>query len=219
MLTSKSSPKKVNVLLQEFGEFKSLLSDNNGPIILHNKKTHSIRDYIKPIRVLCLDGGGMRGLIEIAMLKEMEKTTGKTIQELFDVVAGTSTGALLAFGIVFKKTEASEAEAMYRNLGKKLFPSKGRIAKAKSLYNLVSNDNARYYDSNELENVLRNEFGDIPVYGEGNPNPKLKTFCNATEVTLGNVLIRNYFSNDTLPTLKKFCGGCSPLFFCCPLLF
>jgi uncharacterized protein len=49
--------------------------------------------------ILSLDGGGTRGMISIAMLAELEKMTGKTCPELFDMVAGTSTGALIAAGI------------------------------------------------------------------------------------------------------------------------
>ena len=39
--------------------------------------------------ILSLDGGGMRGMISIALLAELEKMTGKTCQQMFDMVAGT----------------------------------------------------------------------------------------------------------------------------------
>lgn len=49
--------------------------------------------------ILSIDGGGLRGMIAVAMLAELESMTGKTCPELFDMVAGTSTGAIIAAGI------------------------------------------------------------------------------------------------------------------------
>ena len=54
--------------------------------------------------ILSIDGGGMRGMISIAMLAELERLTGKTCQQLFDMVAGTSTGAIIAAGIAIGMT-------------------------------------------------------------------------------------------------------------------
>ena len=55
-------------------------------------------------RILCLDGGGLRGLIEIDLLHQLEMATGKKITELFDWIVGTSTGAVLALGLVYGKS-------------------------------------------------------------------------------------------------------------------
>lgn len=52
-------------------------------------------------RVLCLDGGGIRGLVLIEVLAQIEKLTGKKITELFDWIIGTSTGGVLALGLVY----------------------------------------------------------------------------------------------------------------------
>jgi hypothetical protein len=45
-------------------------------------------------RVLTLDGGGIRGIVELALLRALEKEIGLGIQisELFDIIVGTSTG-------------------------------------------------------------------------------------------------------------------------------
>lgn len=53
----------------------------------------------RPLRVLALDGGGIRGVIPASLLAEIEKRTGKRIAEMFDLIAGTSTGGILALGL------------------------------------------------------------------------------------------------------------------------
>lgn len=52
-------------------------------------------------RILCLDGGGIRGLIQLEVLSQLEKKTGRKITELFDWIIGTSTGGLIALGLVY----------------------------------------------------------------------------------------------------------------------
>ena len=54
-------------------------------------------------RILCLDGGGIRGLIQLEVLSQLEKKTGRKITELFDWIIGTSTGGLIALGLVYGK--------------------------------------------------------------------------------------------------------------------
>lgn len=52
-------------------------------------------------RVLFLDGGGIRGLVQTEVLMELEKQTGCKVTELFDWIVGTSTGGLVALGLVY----------------------------------------------------------------------------------------------------------------------
>ena len=50
----------------------------------------------KKVRLLSLDGGGIRGLILIQMLAYLEAVLQRPVVETFDWLAGTSTGAILA---------------------------------------------------------------------------------------------------------------------------
>ena len=52
-------------------------------------------------RILCLDGGGLKGLILIEVLIYIEKLTGKKIVDLFDWIVGTSTGGIIALALVY----------------------------------------------------------------------------------------------------------------------
>jgi patatin-like phospholipase/acyl hydrolase len=52
------------------------------------------------IKILSIDGGGVRGIIPALILAEIEAMTGKPIARLFDLIAGSSTGGNLALGFV-----------------------------------------------------------------------------------------------------------------------
>lgn len=52
-------------------------------------------------RILCLDGGGVRGLIQMTILREIERRTQKKIVDLFDWIVGTSTGGIIALALSY----------------------------------------------------------------------------------------------------------------------
>ena len=54
-------------------------------------------------RVLFLDGGGIRGLVQIEVLMELQRRTGRKITELFDWIINTSTGGIVALGLLYGK--------------------------------------------------------------------------------------------------------------------
>lgn len=69
------------------------------------------------LRILSMDGGGMKGLATVKILKEIEKGTGKRIHELFDLICGTSTGGMLAVALGIKLMTMEKCEDIYKNLG------------------------------------------------------------------------------------------------------
>ncbi|MCH9612758.1 MAG: hypothetical protein S4CHLAM102_12550 [Chlamydiia bacterium] len=78
------------------------------------------------VRILSLDGGGVRGAITLQYLIAIETITGKPIQELFDIFIGTSTGAIIAGMLSIKengkpKYTARKALELYCELTKELF--------------------------------------------------------------------------------------------------
>jgi len=54
-------------------------------------------------QVLCLDGGGIRGMVLIQLLQAIEEVAGQPIRNCFDWIGGTSTGAILSLAIVHGK--------------------------------------------------------------------------------------------------------------------
>lgn len=69
------------------------------------------------LRILSMDGGGMKGLATVRILKEIEKGTGKRIHELFDLICGTSTGGMLAVALGIKLMSLEKCEEIYKDLG------------------------------------------------------------------------------------------------------
>jgi len=70
------------------------------------------------LRILSMDGGGMKGLATVQILKEIEKGTGKQIHELFDLICGTSTGGMLAVALGIKHMTLDKCEEIYKKLGR-----------------------------------------------------------------------------------------------------
>ena len=71
------------------------------------------------LKVLSIDGGGIRGVIPATILSEIENRTHARVAELFDLVAGTSTGGILACGLTIPgdggrpRWRAEELVALY----------------------------------------------------------------------------------------------------------
>lgn len=83
-----------------------------------------MEDEKKPFRVLSIDGGGMRGVYAIAFLDALAKKTGHNrsldVGRCFDLIAGTSTGGIIAAGLAAGKS-TSEILGFYKEHGEKIF--------------------------------------------------------------------------------------------------
>ncbi|KAM9324078.1 85/88 kDa calcium-independent phospholipase A2 [Gastrophryne carolinensis] len=92
-------------------------------------------------KLLCLDGGGIRGLVLIQLLIAIEKTAGRPIRELFDWISGTSTGGILALAVVHGKP-MEYIRCLYFRMKNEVFCG------------------SRPYESAPLEEFLKTEFGE-----------------------------------------------------------
>src|SRR5215207_1945881 len=93
------------------------------------------------MKVLAIDGGGIRGLIPALVLAEIERRTGRRIADMFDLIAGTSTGGILACGLVCRGDDrplhtAEELADLYVTEGPKIF-DRSLVHEAASLGGLV----------------------------------------------------------------------------------
>jgi patatin-like phospholipase/acyl hydrolase len=128
---------------------------------------------MKKVRILSIDGGGIRGIIPgiilAALEDELKIQTGKkdaSIASYFDLVSGTSTGGILTCALLLPakkgslqpKFSAMEAVKIYLNRGDEIFKvpfwkkvqSKGGITDEK-------------YPASELEEALQDYFGSLAL--------------------------------------------------------
>ncbi len=70
--------------------------------------------------LLSIDGGGLRGILPVCMLVELEKQTGKKAKEVVSFVAGTSTGSVIASGIA-AGLPAVEMQRLYLERARDVF--------------------------------------------------------------------------------------------------
>ncbi|XP_074797663.1 85/88 kDa calcium-independent phospholipase A2 isoform X4 [Natator depressus] len=130
----------------EFGETPGLVAARTSKALGHLLKTPDVVDSTSDAkrtydRLLCLDGGGIRGLVLIQLLIAIEKAAGRPIRELFDWIAGTSTGGILALAVVHGKP-VDYLRCLYFRMKDEVFRG------------------SRPYESEPLDEFLKREFGE-----------------------------------------------------------
>ena len=135
-------------------------------------------------KILSIDGGGIRGIIPCRILQFIERQT-RPVSNAFDLIAGTSTGGIIALGLT-KPNEsgrnaysATQMLELYTTFGKIIFEKryeKDLLSKALSfISDTLGTLTQQNFDQTGLENLLKEKFGD--------------TFLNKA---ITNVLITTY---------------------------
>lgn len=121
----------------------------------------------KKFRILSLDGGGLRGIVPLLVLKRIEEMTGKKIHELFDVIVGTSTGGIIACGLTSTKDGVSPALSidqlieLYTTKGDTIFPRRTNIF-TKAIGGIKSAFGPKF-SAKGLDGLLKEYFGDLTL--------------------------------------------------------
>jgi uncharacterized protein len=141
-------------------------------------RTRSFVAILLPVRVLSIDGGGIRGLIPALVLTELERRAGRRVFELFDLIAGTSTGGILACALCAPDPlPAQELVSLYEDEGPAIFNREvfQRIRSGEGLFD-------EKYDAGELDRALERFLADkrladarpdliVPAYNMTEPGP------------------------------------------------
>ncbi|XP_010611370.1 85/88 kDa calcium-independent phospholipase A2 isoform X2 [Fukomys damarensis] len=132
-----AQPPTISLSSLELQDLVHISRARKPPFILSSlreeKRTHD--------HLLCLDGGGVKGLVIIQLLIAIEKASGVATKDLFDWVAGTSTGGILALAILHSKSMAY-MRSVYFRMKDEVFQG------------------SRPYESGPLEEFLKREFGE-----------------------------------------------------------
>lgn len=112
-------------------------------------------------RVLAIDGGGVRGLVAALVLADLERRADRPVAELFDLVAATSTGAIVGLALLRPGAgnrparSAAEVAAFYERTSQKVF-SRSRWQRLRTVDGFLGPK----YATEELDRTLKEEFGD-----------------------------------------------------------
>lgn len=118
-------------------------------------------------RILALDGGGIKGAFAASFLQTIEENTGQKIADHFDLIAGTSTGGIIALGLGLGMS-AKEITQFYVNDGPRIFgqqnplDEQGWLSRCASKFEKVlirgKQIAAPKYDSSQLKKALERAF-------------------------------------------------------------
>ncbi|KAI3371156.1 hypothetical protein L3Q82_023781 [Scortum barcoo] len=156
------------------------------------------------IRILSIDGGGLRGILALQTLHKLEALTGKPIYKLFDYICGVSTGAILGFMLGVFQIPLNECDDLYRKLGSDVFKQNVIVGAVKMGWNHA------FYNSEAWENILKEKMGS-QLLVETSRNPECpKVAAVSTIVNRGTPLKAYVFRNyNLLPGVRShYLGGC-----------
>ena len=113
------------------------------------------------LKILSIDGGGIRGVIPAVVLMKIEELTGRPICRLFDLIVGTSTGGIIALGLTRPDGEGEPANSAAELLD--LYAEHGRRIFSRSIWHRTrafGNALDEKFPAHQLEEVLEDYLGD-----------------------------------------------------------
>lgn len=116
----------------------------------------------RTFRILSLDGGGIRGAFTAAVLARWESRTGFKVADYFDLIAGTSTGGILAIGLGLG-INAQDIVEFYRLSGPKIFPADTKLQELKQSFVHWLDSK---FDGTALNEELTKAYANAPRGGE-----------------------------------------------------
>lgn len=140
----------------------------------------------RSFKILSIDGGGIRGVLPAKVLAELESRYlgGESIGSYFDLIAGTSTGGIIALGLSVGK-RAREILNLYEAKASTIFPENWiqRRLRNNGLLDVFTRGTRYRYDRNALSSALHFEFQDKTI-GDSTTRLCIPTFDENSEVNV-----------------------------------
>lgn len=111
--------------------------------------------------ILSLDGGGIKGVFEAAFLAETEESINPPLASYFDLIAGTSTGGIIALGLGLGISPSALLD-FYKSHGPLIFQRPGGNRLPRWLY-WCKDKFASKYGQGHLRTALASAFGDAKL--------------------------------------------------------
>lgn len=108
-----------------------------------------------PFRILSLNGGGVRGLFQAVVLKNIQRIIDEPIYNFFDLISGTSTGAIIALALSIG-IDIDRIIELYLNKSKEIFKPKNlAIFRQGGRYksSVLKNELLKLFENNQLRDV------------------------------------------------------------------
>lgn len=141
------------------------------------------------MRILAIDGGGIRGILPAAVLALCEDRfcKGRTAGEFFDYIAGTSTGGIIALGLSIG-LPARDILKIYQDHGAEIFPPRRQhrnraIRRLQATWHFLRNLGHYKYDCEALRRHLVSTFGN-KLLGDSERRLVIPSFDEYNEVHL-----------------------------------
>lgn len=180
----------------------------NEKIKSYTRQALSLLGHVSPpkgrgIRILSIDGGGTKGVLMLEILKHIEKITGKQVYQLFDIIVGVSTGAILTMLLGAFRNQIEECDILYRQLSQQMF-QRDVLRGTSSL--ILSH---AYYDTSVWEKILKNIYSEKEMIdtSQVENNPKVVAISTIVNTQASQPFV---FRNYNLPD-GSFCyyeGSC-----------
>jgi uncharacterized protein len=114
-------------------------------------------------RILSLDGGGIRGIVAAKMLAAIEKEINQPLNKYFNLIAGTSTGSILAAAIAVGRS-SEEIVELYKEKSSVIFPYQTRFSLQRIPLLFQYGLSAPKFSNTGLIQVLKDVFKDTRLF-------------------------------------------------------
>lgn len=160
--------------------------------------------------ILALDGGGAAGYVTVKLLERLEKELQAPTYQIFDLIAGVSTGSIIGAALA-QGMPATELAQLYQTIIKQVFPKRSPNWFAQKWYSVRDLFKAKY-SLDPVEKVLKN------IFGENGEKVKLKSrfMCHTVKVTgeVKTVFWKSWNLNNTFNIVDAVMNSSSaPTFF------